>query len=46
MSLKFTGELLVMVMKNGTNLEDELTCRFETDIGKLTNFSTRALENL
>ena len=41
MSLKFTGELLVMTMKNGANLEDELTCCFKTDIGKFFDPSTR-----
>ena len=43
MSLKFTGELFVMRIKNGAKLEEELTCRFKTDMRNLTNFdgSTR-----
>ena len=38
MSLKFTGELFVMTMKNDAKLEEELTCRFKTDMRNLTNF--------
>ena len=38
MSLKFTGELCVMTMKNDTRLEEELTCRFKSDMRNLTNF--------
>ena len=38
MSLKFTGELFVMTMKNDTKLKEELTCSFKTDIMNLTNF--------
>ena len=38
MSLKFTGELYVMTMKNGAKLKKELTCRFKTDMRNLTNF--------
>ena len=34
MSLKFTGELCVMTMKN----EEELTCRFKTDMRNLKSF--------
>ena len=38
-SLKATGELCVMKMKNDAKLEeDELTCRFKTDMRNLTNF--------
>ena len=37
MSLKFTGELFVMRIKNGAKLEEELTCRFKTDMRNLTN---------
>ena len=37
MSLKFTGELCVMTMKNDAKLEEELTCRFKTDMKNLTN---------
>ena len=37
MSLKFTGELFVMTMKNDAKLEEELTCRFKIDMRNLTN---------
>ena len=38
MSLKFTGELCVMTMKNDAKFEEELTCQFKIDIINLTNF--------
>ena len=38
MSLKFTGELCVMTMKNDTNIEEELTCQFKIDLRNLTIF--------
>ena len=43
MSLKFVGELCVMIMKNDTKIEEELTCMFKIDMRNLTNFdlSTR-----
>ena len=43
MSLKFAEELCVMTMKNDAKIEEELTCRFEIDMGNFTNFdpSTR-----
>ena len=43
MSLKFTEELCVMTMKNDTNIEEELTCRFKIYMRNLMNFdpSTR-----
>ena len=43
MSLKFTGELFVMAMKNDAKIEEELTCQFKIDMRNLTNFdpSTR-----
>ena len=43
MSLKFTGELCVMRMKNDAKFEEELTCQFKIDMRSLTNFdpSTR-----
>ena len=43
MSLKFTGELCVMTMKNDAKFEEELTCQFKIDMRDLTNFdpSTR-----
>ena len=48
MSLKFTGMLYVMTMKNDAKLEVELTCHFKIDLTNLTNFdsSTRNLKNL
>ena len=43
MSLKFTGELCVLAMKNDAKIEEELTCQFKIDMRNLTNFdpSTR-----
>ena len=41
MSLKFTGELCFIKMKNDAKFEDELTCQFKTDIRNLTNFDAR-----
>ena len=38
MSLKFTGELCVMTLKNDANFEEELTYQFKIDIKNLTNF--------
>ena len=38
MSLKFTEELCVTTMKNDAKFEEELTCRFKTDMKNLTNF--------
>ena len=38
MSLKFTEELYVMTMKNDTKIEEEMTCRFKTDMRNFTNF--------
>ena len=38
MSLKFTGELYVMTMKNDAKFEEELTCQFKIDKRSLTNF--------
>ena len=38
MSLKFTEELRVMIMKNDAKFEEKLTCRFKIDMRKLTNF--------
>ena len=37
MSLKFTGELCVMTVKNDTKFEEELTCQFKIDMKNLTN---------
>ena len=38
MSLKFTGELYVMAMKNDAKFEQELTAQFKIDMRNLTNF--------
>ena len=38
MSLKFTGELCAMTMKNEAKFEEESTCQFKNDIRNLTNF--------
>ena len=37
MSLKLTGELCVMTMKNDAKFEIELTCQFKIDITNFTN---------
>ena len=48
MSSKFTGEFCVMIMKNDTQLEEELTCQFKIDMRNLTNFdlSTQKSQSL
>ena len=38
MSLKFTGEIFVMTVKNEAKFEEELTCQFKFDMRNLTNF--------
>ena len=38
MSLKFTGELWVMTMKNDAKIDEELTCQFKIDMRNLKNF--------
>ena len=38
MSLKFTEELRDMAMKNDAKFEEELSCRFKTDMRNLMNF--------
>ena len=38
MTLKGTGELNVMTMKNDAKIEDEFTCQFKMDMRNLTNF--------
>ena len=40
MTLKFTGELSVMTMKNNAKFEEELTFHFKTDMRNLTNFNS------
>ena len=53
MSLKLTGKVYIMTMKNDAKIEEELTCqfqidqfqistcRFKIDIRNLTNFDPR-----
>ena len=38
MSLKSTGELFVMTMKNDAKFEEEVTCHFKIDMRNLMNF--------
>ena len=38
MSLKFTGELCAMTMKNEAKFEEELTSQFKTDMRNLMHF--------
>ena len=45
MTLKFTEELCVMTMKNDAKFEEELTCRFKTDMRNLTNFDLSTLKS-
>ena len=40
MSLKLTGELCVMTLKNDAKFEEELTCQFKTDMTNLINFDS------
>ena len=40
MSLKFTGELCVMTMKNDAKFEQELTGQFKIDMRNLTIFDS------
>ena len=40
MSLKFTGKLCVMTMKNNAKFEENLTFKFKIDINNLTNFDS------
>ena len=48
MTLKFAEELWVMAIKNNAKFEEELTCRFKTDMRNSTNFdlSTRKSEKI
>ena len=48
MSLKFTGNIFTMTMKNDAKFEEELTCQFKIDIKNSTNFdpSTRKSQKL
>ena len=45
MSLKFTGELYVMTMKNDLKFEQELTCQFKSDMRNLRNFDPSTQES-
>ena len=38
MSLKLTGELCAIRMKNDAKFEEDLTCQFKIDMRNLTNF--------
>ena len=38
MSLKFTGELCVTIVKNNAKIEEKLTDQFKIDMKNLTNF--------
>ena len=38
MSLKFTGELCAMTIKNEGKFEKEMSCQFKTDMKNLTDF--------
>ena len=40
MSLKFTGDLCVMTMKNDVKFEQELTGQFKIDMRNLTIFDS------
>ena len=41
MTLKLTGELCVMTIKNDAKFEKELTCQFKIDMRNLTKFGPR-----
>ena len=43
MSLKLTGELCVMTMKNDAKFEIELACHFKIDRRNVTNFESQNL---
>ena len=43
MSLKFTGDLCVMTMKNDVKFEQKLTGQFKTDMRNLTIFDSSML---
>ena len=44
--LNIYRELFVMTMKNDAKLEEELTCRFKTDMRNLTNFDSSTQKSL
>ena len=41
MSLKFTGKLCLMTMKNDAKFEDDLTYHFKIDMKRLADFDKR-----
>ena len=45
MSLKFTGELCVIRMKNDAKFEVDLACQFKIDKMNLTNFDPSTLKS-
>ena len=45
MSLKFTGELQVMKMKNDAKFEQELTCQFKIDVKEFEEFDPSTQES-
>ena len=45
MSLKFTGELFVMTMKNDAKFKKKLSCQFKIDMRNLTNFDPSTLKS-
>ena len=38
MTLKFTGDLCVMTMKNDAKIDEELTCQFKINMRNLSDF--------
>ena len=46
MSLKLTGELFVMAIKNDAKFEEELTYQFKIDMRNLANFNQNTFESL
>ena len=44
--IKIYRKLFVMIMKNDAKLEEELTCRFKTDMRNLTNFDSSTQKSL
>ena len=45
MSLKFTGELCAIRMKNDAKFEEDVTCQFKIDMRNLTNFDPSTQES-
>ena len=42
MSLKFTEEACLMAMENDAKFEEELNCRFKTDMKNLMDFENQS----